>query len=211
MKNLTAPITDNLQAVTKEYVDSSHTIPGGNNTNVQFNNNGLLGGSDLFTWNGTNLLLTQPPILNNAAVNKAYVDNVIGAILWKDSCLTSTTNNITLSGLQIIDGINVNIGDRVLVKNQVNGIENGYYIVDTGAWSRAPDMSLGEAVQGFACLVIQGTLYGDTSFICLNDHPQDIVGTDSLEFGQFSEVILPGIALNKISTTLNVLYDNTYC
>ena len=209
LNNLTSPITNNLQAATKEYVDSSHTIPGGSNTDVQFNDNGNLGGSSDFRWDGTNVLITNPPLLNDSATNKIYVDNIVGGILWEDSCKVATLSNIVLSGPQTIDGIGVISGDRILVKNQTSGIENGYYNVNPGAWSRTSDMTLGTAAQGFACLVTQGTINGDKSFLCLNDSPNDIVGTDIIEFGQFSEVIQPGIALNKITDTLNVLHDSS--
>jgi hypothetical protein len=33
-------------------------------------------------------------------------------------CLVATIDSITLSGTQTIDGVVVNVGDRVLVKNQ---------------------------------------------------------------------------------------------
>lgn len=57
----------------------------------------------------------------------------------KVPCKTATTANITLSGEQTIDGVAVVDGDRVLVKSQTDGTENGIYTVDTSAWDRAPD------------------------------------------------------------------------
>lgn len=52
---------------------------------------------------------------------------------------TATTANITLSGLQTIDGVVLAQDDRVLVKNQTTGSENGIYRADTGTWSRDVD------------------------------------------------------------------------
>ena len=49
----------------------------------------------------------------------------------------ATTENITLSAEQTVDGILVETGDNVLVKNQTNATENGVYTVSSGAWSRA--------------------------------------------------------------------------
>jgi hypothetical protein len=47
--------------------------------------------------------------------------------------------NITLSGLQTVDGVALAAGDRVLVRGQSTSAENGIYLAGAGAWSRAPD------------------------------------------------------------------------
>lgn len=57
----------------------------------------------------------------------------------KKPCVVATTANITLSGTQTIDAIAVAINERVLVKDQTDGTENGVYIVASGAWTRAPE------------------------------------------------------------------------
>ncbi len=57
------------------------------------------------------------------------------------NCRVATVSNISLSGIQTIDGIMVSPGDRVLVKNQTDQKENGVYIVSTGSWSRAEDFN----------------------------------------------------------------------
>ena len=49
----------------------------------------------------------------------------------------ATTSNITLAAEQTVDGILVEAGDNVLVKNQTDATENGVYTVSAGAWSRA--------------------------------------------------------------------------
>jgi hypothetical protein len=52
----------------------------------------------------------------------------------------ATTTNISLTGLQVIDGFMTEDGDRVLVKNQTNNIENGIYIASNSSWIRATDV-----------------------------------------------------------------------
>ena len=52
-----------------------------------------------------------------------------------------TTANITLSGEQTINSVAVVDGDRVLVKNQTNSVENGIYTASTSAWSRTEDFN----------------------------------------------------------------------
>lgn len=49
----------------------------------------------------------------------------------------ATTGNITLSGLQTIDGVSVIADDFVLVKNQTSAAQNGLYQAKSGAWVRA--------------------------------------------------------------------------
>lgn len=71
----------------------------------------------------------------------------------------ATTANITLNGLQTIDGVTVVANDRVLVKNQTTGAENGIYVASTSDWQRAKDFDgIGDAVQGTLIPVAQGTV-----------------------------------------------------
>ena len=67
---------------------------------------------------------------------KAYVDSVASGLDVKDSVRIATTANITLSGEQTIDGVSVVAGNRVLVKDQSTGSQNGIYLcVDGGSWT----------------------------------------------------------------------------
>jgi len=52
----------------------------------------------------------------------------------------ATTTNIPLFGVAgLVDGRPVNVGDRILVKDQSNPAENGLYVVTAGRWERADD------------------------------------------------------------------------
>ncbi len=71
----------------------------------------------------------------------------------------ATTANITLSGAQTIDGVSVVADDRVLVKDQTDGTENGIYDVKTSVWVRAKDFDgARDVVTGTVVLVIGGTV-----------------------------------------------------
>lgn len=75
----------------------------------------------------------------------------------KKPCKAATTANITLSGEQTIDGISCTEGDRVLVKDQTTGSENGIYAVDSSSWQREPDWDgTFDVVQGTYVFVAQG-------------------------------------------------------
>lgn len=56
---------------------------------------------------------------------------------WKDPVRVYTNGNITLSGLQTVNGVSVMEGDRVLVKDQIDPAENGIYVASAGAWPTA--------------------------------------------------------------------------
>lgn len=70
----------------------------------------------------------------------------------------ATTANITLSAEQTIDGISCVDGDRVLVKDQTDGSENGIYAVDSSTWNREPDWDgTHDVVKGTYVYVSQGS------------------------------------------------------
>jgi hypothetical protein len=72
----------------------------------------------------------------------------------------ATTANISLTGLQTIDGYTTIAGDRVLVKNQTTPSQNGVYLADPGAWPRAADDQF--KVPGQLVTVIAGSTQGST-------------------------------------------------
>lgn len=76
------------------------------------------------------------------------VDGVTASIAIKAPVKLATTENITLSGEQTIDGVSASAGtpgvtlpDRVLVKDQDDATENGIYDVSETAWTRAKDFN----------------------------------------------------------------------
>lgn len=94
---------------------------------------------------------------------KAYVDAAVFGLKWKEPCAVATTANITLSGEQTIDGV-LTAASRVLVKDQSSGAENGIYVSDAGAWSRASDADTGAELEAATVYVTAGTAAADTSW-----------------------------------------------
>ena len=89
---------------------------------------------------------------------------------YKASVRVATTANITLSGEQTIDGVAVVAGDRVLVKDQTAGAENGIYVAATGAWARATDAdTAGDLTSGVLVPVETGTGNADTIWMLTTD------------------------------------------
>lgn len=102
----------------------------------------------------------------------------------KGPCRAATTANITLEGLQTVDGVSLADGDRVLVKNQTSQIANGIYVVDTGTWPRAKDFSRNRDVQkGTRVLVTDGSTYANSEWWVSSANPV-VIGTSSIVFTQ---------------------------
>lgn len=75
----------------------------------------------------------------------------------KAPCRLATTVNITLAGLQSIDGLTAVEDDRILVKNQSNTTENGIYRASSGTWTRDVDCDSTRDIQnGTSVLVAMG-------------------------------------------------------
>lgn len=127
------------------------------------------------------------PTLAQDAATKAYVDGVATGLDVKASVRVATTANITLSGTQTIDAVAVIAGDRVLVKNQTTGSENGIYVASASAWSRSTDADTSaEVTAGMFTFVSEGTTNGNAGFV-LTTNDAITLGTTALVFTQFSD------------------------
>jgi len=145
------------------------------------------------------------------AATKNYVDSAAQGIDWKASVRAATTASITLaSDLEngdVLDGITLATGDRVLVKNQSTGSENGIYVVKvSGAPDRSTDADTGaEVTANFAVFVEEGTANADQGYVLTNDGAIT-VGTTALAFTQFTGLgqITAGTGLDKTGNTLDI-------
>jgi len=129
------------------------------------------------------LVLAGAPTSDNEAATKAYVDSVAEGLNIHDEVAVATTENITLSGLQTIDGYAVQAGDRVLVKDQTTATENGIYVAAEGAWTRAEDCD--EDVELTKCYVFvaNGATYASYGFSQVGTA---VVGTTDITWTVFS-------------------------
>jgi len=78
-----------------------------------------------------------------ARINKSGVEpmKIMAKFGWAaDSPVAASTENIDVAsgGLMAMDGINLAVGDLVLLKDQDDKRENGFWQVQTGAWNRFP-------------------------------------------------------------------------
>lgn len=148
-------------------------VSSGDNT-ISYNS-----GTGVFTANTSTLAL------------KSYVDEQVQASALgldvKASVRVATTANITLANTQTIDGVSLSAGDRVLVKDQTDGTENGIYVVvDGGSWTRSTDAdSDSEVTAGLFTFVAEGSTYADTGWV-ISTNDDITVGSTAITWTQFS-------------------------
>jgi hypothetical protein len=95
----------------------------------------------------------------------------------------STANVASLSGTTTIDGVSLIAGDRVLLKDQTTGAQNGIYVIAAGAWSRATDFDTDntEVISGATVMVTEGTVNQGHMF-ALSTTGAITTGTTSIAF-----------------------------
>jgi hypothetical protein len=115
------------------------------------------------------------------------VQSAAAGIASKPPVQCISTSNITLSGLQTLDGYTTIANDRVLVAGQTTQSANGAYNASAGAWTRVTDdgAAPGEIQPGSTWLVVNGTVYGGTQWRCSNTGTITL-GTTSITMVQFS-------------------------
>jgi hypothetical protein len=152
------------------------------------------------------------PSADTDAATKAYVDGVAtGGISWKQPVRAATTGRGTLASSfengDAIDGVTLATGDRILIKNQSDGTENGIYVVAaSGAPTRATDADAGSELAGATVIVREGTTNADQGFTCTNDGTITL-GSTALAFVQITALgqVTAGAGLTKTGATLDVV------
>lgn len=183
--------------------------------------------SGTFAFTGT---VTVPtPTSDSHAATKGYVDGVKQSLDIKDSVRVATTADLSASysslvltgggnGAITVDGVNLSAGDRVLVKDQSTGSENGIYTVTTVGdvsnpfvLTRASDFdSSDEVTSGAFCFVEEGTANGDQGFVLTTNETITLDST-ALTFTQFSGAgqVIAGDGIAKSGNTISINLAST--
>lgn len=182
---------------------------GGTNTNVNLVPNGT-GTVDVASKRITNV---ATPTSDYDAANKLYVDNAVNGLAWKasvhllwDDPLASGTG---LSGTLIIDGhdalTSADNGYRILLTQ--NGSYAGIYTYsddDTNyTLTRSTDADSHTELIGAAVFVMEGTTYGNTSWVQSNHYLSSFSGQTWVQFAGAGTYIA-GAGLTSLGTTFNV-------
>lgn len=124
-------------------------------------------GSDLDFKSVARILNLLDPTLAQHPATKAYVDAAVEGLAWKDSVRAGSTANVPLTAPGAnIDGVAMAANDRLLLKNQTAGQENGIYVW-TGAavaLTRAPDANTAPELEQAITTVEEGTANAATTW-----------------------------------------------
>lgn len=113
--------------------------------------------------NATKIINLPAGVNAGDAVNVSQLNSAVEGLAWKDSVRVSTQGNLSIASPgAAIDGITMTSGDRVLVRAQTAGQENGIYIWNGAAvaMTRALDMDAAAEVEQGITTVEEGTNAG---------------------------------------------------
>jgi hypothetical protein len=109
---------------------------------------------------------------------------------WKEPVRVATIASGTLAASfengDIIDGVTLVTGNRILIKNQVAPADNGIYVVNaSGAPTRATDADSATELLAACVAVTEGAVNADTIWLC-TANATIIVGTTALPWLQIN-------------------------
>jgi hypothetical protein len=159
----------------------------------------------------TNLPLN--PVNPGDAASKSYVDqNSAGLVAKGAVAVASVGANLTLSGLQTLDGYTMIEGDRVLVKDQTLTQNNGIYVAHgptpgPATWVRAQDMDAWTEVPQAYVFVTNGTVNSASSWVCNSPLGGGTLGTTPITWVQFSQQasVTAGAGLTRTGNSFDVI------
>jgi hypothetical protein len=162
-----------------------------------------------FSMNSQKITSLATPTDSSDAATKAYVDGVAEGLHVHEAARVYVGTDINLSNAleagDIIDGITLIAGDRVLVNGQTTTSQNGIYVVQaTGAAVRAIDFDTAlEVDSGDFIFVTAGTTFGSTGWV--QTLKPATIGTDPISFTQFSGAgtYLAGAGLTLTGSTFS--------
>ena len=183
---------------------------------------------------GADLTIQDAPVNPTDAANKEYVDSVASGLDPKESVRYCTTADIAgtynsaggaggtgqftavdLTNAVTFDGLGAGalvVGDRLLIKDQTDPLENGIYVVVTagaaGVIDRASDHDgspANEVSGGNFTFVENGTSCAGTGWVVQGDGILTL-NTDPINWVQFSEstTITAGIGISQGGNTLDL-------
>lgn len=189
----TADGNELIVTATDPTADRTITLPDATGTVILNTNtvSSLAAPTGSFSMNSQRITNLATPDQSTDAATKAYVDAVTEGLHIHPSVVAATTANVDIAAAlevgEVVDGVTLAAGNRVLVKSQTNAAQNGIYVVQSsGPAVRATDFdSPAEVDGGDFVFVTGGTLYDNTGWVQVSTGVVTI-GTDPIQFTQFS-------------------------
>ena len=126
------------------------------------------------------------PVNPDEPARLSDLNSAVEGLAWKDSCRVATQTNINLSSPGAsMDGVSLSAGDRVLVKAQTIGAENGIYIWNGAAiaMTRALDANTAAELEQAIATVEEGTSAGTSWRQSVVNFVLDSASVSWLQFG----------------------------
>jgi len=150
---------------------------------------------------GAARILNLPaPTTAGEPARQADLDAIKAALSWRDPVRAASTGNVTLTSPgATLDGVTLAAGNRVLLKDQTTGSENGIYAFNGAASSltRAGDV----IHAGTALTIAEGSVNGDTTWFVTTNDPIT-VGTTALVWATLGPQTSAGTGLAKSGNTI---------
>lgn len=166
------------------------------------------------------------------SATKGYVDGLINSLAWKDNVRLATaaalaactydngtsgvgaTLTADANGALSIDGVAVAADDRVLIKNQASGLQNGIYTVtQTGSagapfiLTRTTDADSEAKLTSMVVQVDLGTTNADTSWYTATTITT--LGTTAISYSSFATPLTEGNGINISAGVVSVEVDDS--
>ena len=154
-----------------------------------------LGLGTIATQNANNVALTGgtitglgDPSSSSEAATKNYVDNLVTGLRTRVIARAASTANVAIATAlengDVLDGVTLATGNRVLLKNQTTTSQNGLYtVVASGTASRDTEFDTISELAGQLILVSEGTTHADDLFLCTTDTSATL-GSSSISYTQ---------------------------
>jgi hypothetical protein len=160
----------------------------------------------------------------NEIATNSYVDNAVSGLNWKqavnllansDVNMTGSTSTLVIDGHAALDSSDV--GYRILLTNQDVDSENGIYVYTENAGTytlvRTDDADAFAELVGAAVFVMEGTTYGQTSWVQSNHYLTDFTSQNWTQFSGSGSVVagtgitVDGLEVSVDRTTVDTWYD----